>query len=70
MAALAAFALFSCGKENPENTDGIIGTWQNCKNEYVFNGEKVGSEDLSGVNYQKMTFGKDGYMETIAEVDG
>ena len=70
VAALAAFALFSCGKENPENTNGIIGTWQNCKNEYVFNGEKVGSEDLSGVNYQKMTFGKDGYMETIAEVDG
>ena len=67
---LAAIALSSCGKESPESSNGIIGTWQNLKIEYVFNGEKIGSEDLSGVNYPKMAFGEDGYMETIAEMDG
>lgn len=46
VAALAAIALSSCGKENPESSNGIIGTWQNHKIEYVFNGEKVGSEDF------------------------
>ncbi len=70
VAAFAAIALSSCGKENPESSNGIVGTWQDCKIEYVFNGEKIGSEDLSGVNYPKMTFGKDGYLETIAEMDG
>ncbi|GEM_PF-1626006 len=70
VATFTAITLSSCGKENPESSSSIIGTWQNCKIEYVFNGEKIGSEDLSGVNYPKMTFGEDGYMETIAEMDG
>ena len=70
VATFAAITLSSCGKENPESSSSIIGTWQNCKIEYVFNGDKIGSEDLSGVNYPKMAFGEDGYMETIAEMDG
>ncbi len=70
VAALVAIALSSCGKENPENANGLIGSWQNLKIDYVFNGEKIASEDLSGVNYTTMTFGEDGYMETIAEMEG
>ena len=70
VAALAAITLSSCGKENPENASGLIGTWQNLKIDYVFNGKKIASEDLSGVNYTTMTFGDDGYMETIAEMEG
>ncbi len=70
VAALAAIVLSSCGKENPESSNGIIGTWQNHKIEYVFNGEKIGSEDLSEVNYPKMTFGKDGYLEAMAGIEG
>lgn len=70
VAALAAIALSSCGKENPENASGLIGTWQDLKIDYVFNGEKIASEDLSGVNYTTMTFGEGGYMETIAGMEG
>ncbi|MEE0431188.1 MAG: hypothetical protein UDN37_12340 [Bacteroidales bacterium] len=70
VAALAAFALFSCGKENPENTNGLIGSWQNLKIDYVFNGDVIGTEDYSEVDNAVLTFGKDGHIESMAGIEG
>lgn len=67
---LAAIALSSCGKEDTESSNGIIGTWRNIKIDYVFNGEIIGAEDYSGVDNAVLTFGKDGHIESIAGIEG
>lgn len=70
VAVLAAIALSSCGKEDTENSNGIIGTWRNLKIDYVFNGEIIGTEDYSEVDNAVLTFGKDGHIESMAGIEG
>lgn len=70
VAVLTAITLSSCGKEDAESSNGIIGTWRNIKIDYVFNGEIIGTEDYSGVDNAVLTFGKDGHIESMAGIEG
>lgn len=63
VAAIAAAALCSCGKENAEgSSSALIGTWELDYNEYTFCGKSVGSEVFPDA--EMLTFRKDGICES------
>lgn len=69
VAAIAAAALCSCGKENAEgSSSAIIGTWEIVKYDYTFCGKDVGSEVISKNNL-KYIFREDGICEMIGAYD-
>ena len=63
VAAIAAAALCSCGKENAEgSSSALIGTWELVKYDYTFCGKDVGSDVISK-NNPKYIFREDGICE-------
>lgn len=69
VAAIAAAALCSCGKDNAGSVEGsgaIAGTWELVKYDYTFCGEDVGSEAIPK-NSQMMVFREDGICKNIQE---